>query len=161
MPFKGSFILGPFSVDEEGRLSPAREDVSPGFNVRWRARVVHARLVRSDGQFGYLFIHSHLGRVPSTASDPTTRAACLATLRGVLTSMPKAWAVRLRPDHQPRLEVRTTVALPITVTNLVTELTVFLLMLSPYLELMDSAGVEVVAESSVPEQSGAAANEGT
>ena len=37
---------------------------------------------------------------------------------------------------------RPSVTLPITVTNLVVELTLFLLVLSPYLDLMDEAGVE-------------------
>ena len=48
MPFKEPFILGPFSVDAEGRLSLSRQDVSPGFSVRWRGRVVHARLDQND-----------------------------------------------------------------------------------------------------------------
>src|SRR5580704_15017591 len=69
MPFKGSFLLGPFSVDAEGRLSPARQDISPGFSVRWRGRVVHALLVQADAPDGHLVIHSRLGRIPSTASD--------------------------------------------------------------------------------------------
>jgi hypothetical protein len=46
------------------------------------------------------------------------------------------------------LDLETIVSLPITVTNLVTELASFLLILSPYLDLMDSAGVEVVAAES-------------
>jgi hypothetical protein len=145
MPFRESFSLGPFSVDSEGRLSPADADVTPGFSVRWRSRVVHACLVRTDAQYGHMSIRSHLGRIPSTASDPAKRAACLAMVRTLSSSLPEAWAVRLFPDHQPRLEVQTTVALPITITNLVTELSLFLLRLSHYLDLMDSAGFQVIA----------------
>jgi hypothetical protein len=62
-------------------------------------------------------------------------------LRNVLGALPDTWTARLLPDHQSQLEVETVVALPITVTNLVTELTLFLLALSPYLELMDQAGL--------------------
>jgi hypothetical protein len=69
-------------------------------------------------------------------------------LRNLLTILPRTWTVRLLPDHQPQLDVETIVSLPITVTNLVTELALFLLILSPYLDLMDSAGVEVVAVES-------------
>jgi hypothetical protein len=58
--------------------------------------------------------------------------------------MPEAWSMRLLPDHQPRLEVDTIVNLPITVTNLMIQLTLFLLVLSPYLDLMDKAGVRIV-----------------
>lgn len=144
MPFKVPFTLGPFSVDSEGRLSPARQGVSPGFKVRWRGRVVHAKLVQNDSRDGHLHVQSNLGRIPSTASDPTTRAACFAMLRPLLPALPQTWNVRLLPDHQPQLEVETVVTLPITVTNLVTELTSFLLILSPYLDLLDQTGVTAV-----------------
>jgi hypothetical protein len=144
MPFKEPFILGPFSVDAEGRLSPARPGVSPGFSVRWRGRVVHARLEQNAAQGGRLHIRSSLGRIPSTASDPVTRAACFTMLRSLLSALPHAWCARLLPDHQPELEVETVVALPITVTNLVAELTLFLIILCPYLDLMDRAGVNLV-----------------
>jgi hypothetical protein len=66
-------------------------------------------------------------------------------LRNLLSALPEHWSARLLPDHQPQLEVETGVGLPITVTNLVTELTLFLLVLSPYLDLMDQAGVGLVA----------------
>jgi hypothetical protein len=145
MPFRESFILGPFSVDATGRLYPVRPDVSPSFSIRWRGRVVHARLVQNDARDGLLYIQSSLGRIPSTASDPATRAACFTMLRSLLSALPETWTARLLPDHQPQLEVETTVTLPITVTNLVTELASFLLLLSPYLDLMDQAGVGLVA----------------
>jgi hypothetical protein len=144
MLFREGFTLGPFAVDSEGRISPARLDVSPGFSVRWRGRVVHAQLAGSDSGDGRLHIQSSLGRIPSTASNPAARAACIAMLRNVLRALPPDWSVRLLPDHQPQLELETVIVLPITVTNLVTELTLFLLVLSPYLELMDQAGVSLV-----------------
>ena len=136
-------MLGPFSVDSEGRLSPAR-DLSPGFSIRWRGRVVHARLVQSKSQDGHLYVQSILGRIPSSASDPAARAACFAMLRRLLLCLPETWSIRLLPDHQPQLEVETVVGLPITVTNLVTELSLFLLALSPHLDLLDMTGVTAV-----------------
>jgi len=150
MPYKGSFALGPFSVDREGRLSLARRDVSPGFSVSWRGRTVHARLVQTDARDGHLFIQASLGRIPSTASDPQTRIACFTMLRTLLSALPKDWSVRLLPDHQPQLEVETVIILPITVSHLVTELTAFLLLLSPYLDFMDQAGVGLVATAPKP-----------
>ena len=150
MPFKEPFILGPFSVDSEGRLSPAREGVSPGFSVRWRGRVVHACLEQCAGHDGHLHIRSSLGRIPSTASDPVTRVGCFAMLRSLLRALPPDWTAGLLPDHQPQLEVETVVVLPITVTNLVAELTLFLIGLSPYLDLMDRAGVTLVASLPQP-----------
>ena len=145
MPLMQSFILGPFSVDENGRLSPAREGVSPGFSVRWRGRIVHAQLKQNPDLDGRLHLKSSLGRIPSTASDPAARATCLTTLKGLLGALPRNWSARLLPDHQQQLAVESTVMLPITVTNLVAELTLFLLTLSPYLDLMDRAGVTLVA----------------
>jgi hypothetical protein len=149
MPFKEPFILGPFSVDSEGRLAPARQDVAPGFSIRWRGRFVHARLLQSDQRDGRLYIQSSLGRMPSTASDPAVRVACFEMLRNLLSSLPEHWSASLLPDHQPQLEVETSVDLPITVINLVTELTLFLLVLSPYLDLMDQAGVGLVTTQPV------------
>jgi len=151
MAFNGSFNIGPFSVDPEGRLSLARPDVSPGFSIRWRGRVVHAHLVQNDARDVHLFIQSSLGRIPSTASDPATRVACFTMLQNLLSALPEDWSVRLLPDHQPQLEVETVITLPIAITNLVTELTTFLLRLSPYLDLMDQAGLGLVA--AVPEPS--------
>jgi hypothetical protein len=146
MPFNEPFVLGPFSIDADGRLSPTRQDVLPGFSVRWRGRTIHARLARNDtSEEGRLYIQSSLGRIPSTASDPATRVACFAMIRGLMPELPETWRVRLLPDHQPQLEAEAAVALPITVTNLVTELASFLLEVSPFLDLMDQAGVRVVA----------------
>ncbi len=144
MAFLEPFMLGPFSVDVDGGLTPARRDVPAGFSIRWHGRAVHARLVQDKDQEGHLSIQSSLGRIPSSASDPAIRAACLTMLQKLLNALPEGWKVRLLPDHQPRLEVETDVALPITVYNLVTEMTLFLLTLSPYLDLMDEAGVGLI-----------------
>ena len=150
-------MLGPFSVDPEGRLSPARPDLSPVFSVRWRGRTVHACLSQGTAPNtsldaplgeGHLRIRSILGRIPSTASGPAVREACLTLFRGLLTAVPETWTMRLLPDHRPQVEAALMVALPITVTGLVTELTAFLLDLAPYLDVMDDAGVSLVTEPS-------------
>ena len=144
-----TFALGPFLVEAGGRLRPARSDQPPGFRVRWRGRVVHA-VVASDGSGnGCLRIQTILGRIPSTAPEPSSRLASLRTLRGLAEALPDTWTIRLLPDYQPRLDVETEIELPITVTNLVTELTTFLLALSPYLDLMDQAGVQPVIQAEI------------
>jgi hypothetical protein len=71
-------------------------------------------------------------------------------LRSLLSALPPAWSARLLPDYQPELEVETLVSLPITVTNLVAELTSFLIILSAYLDLMDKAGLTPVASLAEP-----------
>jgi hypothetical protein len=145
MPIKAPFKLGPFSVDGEGRLSPADRGVAPGFSVRWRGRVVHARLEQCADRDGLLHIRSSLGRIPSSASDPAARVACFTVVRALLGALPRDWMGQLLPDHQPQLKVEAVVDLPITVTNLVVELALFLLILSPYLDLVDRVGFLPVA----------------
>ena len=147
-----TFTLGPFLVEAGGRLRPARSDQPPGFRVRWRGRVVHA-VVTSDGSDGTgngrLRIETILGRVPSTSPEPSSRLASLRTLRDLAEALPDTWTIRLLPDYQPRLDVETAIELPITVTNLVTELTTFLLDLSPYLDLMDQAGLQPASQTNI------------
>jgi hypothetical protein len=129
-------ILGPFAVDAEGRLAPARDDCSPGFSVRWRGRVVHARL--ADGS---LAMETVLGRVASSARDVTARTDGLKALRAMTRTLPAGWRLTLMADHRPRLETAAVLPMPVTVTRLVTELTAFLLELSPWLDWMDEVGV--------------------
>ena len=145
MPFEDRFILGPFAVDPSGRLSPAHPDLVPGFTVRWRGRVVHARLSAHGPEDGTLTIHSSLGRIPSTASGPAARVASFAALRRVLRRLPPAWRSRLHPDHRHSLEVEASIRLPVTAANLVTEVTAFLLDLAPVLDVLEQAGFAAVA----------------
>jgi hypothetical protein len=101
----------------------------------------------SDGR---LRLQAILGRVPSTASGDRTgaRPQSFASLRAVQRGLPRAWSVRLLPDHRALLEVEAGIALPITAIGLVTELTRFLLTLSPYLDLLEEGGVTGVTASS-------------
>ena len=142
MPFKEPFILGPFSVGADGRLSLAREDVSPRFSVRWRGRVVQASLSRGDDGAGQMRIHAGLGRILSTAAaDSEGRLASITAVRRLPRMVPPHWTVRLSPDHRSRLETVASVELPVTVGGLVTELAAFLLELDPYLDVLDEAHV--------------------
>ena len=62
------FVFGPFSVDSEGRLSPAHADLSPGFSVRWRGLTVHARLT------GAAPLVPETARIGSPSTFPTQTA---------------------------------------------------------------------------------------
>jgi hypothetical protein len=137
-PFTAPFSLGPFMVDAEGRLSPGPER-TPGFTVRWRERVLRARLEAPAG----LRMQMALGRVPSSASARagTLRPQSFALLRGLTRVLPGEWRVRLCADHSVLLETEAAVPLPITPTALVTEITCFLLAMAPYLDLLDEAGI--------------------
>lgn len=143
MPFDTPFMLGPFAVDAEGRLAPRDPEAMPAFLVRWRGRVVRARLRQAGPHRGRLVLSSVLGRVPSTgtAADAVPRANSFVAIRWVTRQVPDAWQLGLLPDHRLLLQAEAETALPITASALLTELTGFLLRLAPYLELLEEVGL--------------------
>ncbi len=142
MPIASPFELGPFAVDPAGRLTPRNPEAPPTFNVQWRGRIVRA-FVHPDGDHGKLVLHTFLGRVPSTAANAqtTVRQLSFALVRGLVGGAPPGWQIGLRPDHQLLLRATSAIPLPITAVALVTEITAFLLTLSPYLDLLDETGI--------------------
>jgi hypothetical protein len=148
MPFHAPFILGPFMVDAEGRLTPRDPEAPPAFIFRWRGRPVRVHIVRAqnlrpDESDGRLRLQATLGRVPSTAhgTQPALRPRSFSVMRELRRLVPPEWRVRLSPDHRALLEAEAEIALPITATGLLTEVTLFLLGLAPYLDLLDEAGI--------------------
>ena len=142
MPFDAPFILGPFAVDARGRLSPRGPAALPGFLFRWRGRVIRARFVQDDAGQGRLTLTAALGRVPSTAGagDPQTRPTSFQLLHLLPRVLPGRWRMVLLPDHRVRLEAEADI-LPVTATELLVELTRFLLEVAPYLDVLDEAGI--------------------
>ena len=124
---RGAFVPGPPGRFTGIQCPLARADrPRPSRAMRWpRWMSAYSVQFGANSKYGIRSGHTSLG--------------CLTMLRSLLSSLPPAWSARLLPDHQPQLEVETIVALPITVTNLVAELTLFLIVLSPYLDLMDRA----------------------
>jgi hypothetical protein len=147
MPFEAPFTLGPFLVDAEGRLSPRERDASPAFVFRWRRRVVRARLDQMDALNGQLILQATLAWVPSTAGagDETLRPKAFSLLRWLQTQIPPAWRLALLADHRVWLETCTRIALPVTAAGLLGDVTSFALDLAPYLDLMDEAGLILLA----------------
>lgn len=143
MPFDAPFMLGPFSVDAEGRLAPRDPEALPAFLFRWRSRVIRARLRSGLPEHGRLLLRSVLGRVPSTGDtiDPTPRTQSFVALHWLPGNLPPHWRMALLPDHRILLEAGVDVALPITASSLVAELTGFLLTLSPYLDVLEELGI--------------------
>ena len=144
-----AITLGPFTVDAEGGLSPTTPEHFPSFRVAWRGHVVRARL--ADSALGLVVT---LGRVPSTgrAESPreAPRRAAFATLRTLPDLLPPGWAVALTPDHRIAVEARIPLDLPTTAEILVGEITLFLLRLAPYLDLLaEGVGVEPLADAAV------------
>jgi hypothetical protein len=98
--------------------------------------------IQQGQQEGVLRINTAIGRVPSTATGDTgARREVFAAVRGLTAAVPQDWRLGLLPDHQVMLQVQRPIALPITATGLLTQITAFLLELAPYLELMDETGI--------------------
>ncbi|MGA3397987.1 MAG: hypothetical protein ABSC95_02105 [Acetobacteraceae bacterium] len=143
MPFDAPFMLGPFAVDSMGRLAPRGPNALPGFFFRWRGRLIRAKFEQTDPNRGRLVLQATLGRVPSTANphDSGLRPQSFQLLHLLPRALPGPWGVLLLPDHRVQLEADSPVTLPITATDLLAELTRFLLDLEPYLDLLDEAGI--------------------
>jgi hypothetical protein len=158
MPLDTPLTLGPFSVDHEGRLAPSTPDRFPAFRLRWRQQDVTARLASSEGDRGTLALATVLGRVPSTGPEqaPATaaREAAFATLRALPGTLPPGWRLALRPDHRITLEAQTELALPASAASLLTEVTLFLLRLGPYLDLLAEAPAFEAADLELAEPAG-------
>jgi len=143
--------LGPFRVDQRGLLSPADAESFPRFAVRWRDRLVQAHMRQpcaANAGHGILSLSSRVGRVPSTAG-PTPSAARRASLLDVLRQLPRllpaGWRLRLMPDHSVVVEAQTELVLPVSAIALVTEMSLFLLSLAPYLDVLDAEGIGAAA----------------
>ena len=153
MPFDAPFRLGPFLVDETGRLSPGAPDLFPSFSICWRDRVLHARLAQPPApgsERGSLGIEVLLGRVPSTAdgaTGPARREDAFAVLSGLPAVLPSGWRMALLADHRIRFELEVGLELPTSAVALVSEVTMLLLELAPYLDVLDEAGVAPVPRS--------------
>ena len=84
---------------------------------------------------------SHVCRRTADTPDDTVRPRSFALLHWLGRVAPQAWHVRLSADHRVWLEADTPIAMPITAAALITEITRFLLELTPYLDLLDETGL--------------------
>ena len=157
--------LGPFSIDDAGRIAPRAGADMPQFLFYWRDRRVSAQLLDQVGS-GQLILSACLGRVPSSADTggamgvatgaAERRTASFGNLRDFLDVLPGEWRVRLTPDHRVRLDTEMALAWPASAVELMAELTRFLLALAPYLDLLDEVDVlePVAAAPLTPEVGG-------
>ena len=144
--------LGPFIVDSRGMLSPSSKNTFPAFYVLWRKLVVRARLVQqsyTDGDNSAdLEFTARLGRIPSSAGVPalaSLRVGALQVLRRMPALTPPGWRLLLRADHSVEVTTKAEIVLPVSAISLVTEVTVFLLGLTPYLTVLEEEGVTSTA----------------
>jgi hypothetical protein len=143
MPFDAPFSLGPFVIDDAGRLSPDLGAV-PSFRLAWRGRAVQIAMRHAEeGARDVLRVTMALARIPSTAptGDMTARENAFALLRRLPAAMPDRWTVALSADHRIMLHAEAPIELPASAASLVTELTLFLLAVDPYLTALEEAGL--------------------
>ncbi len=145
--------LGPFRVDPVGRLHPNEPGSNPSFDFSWRRRRVHA-VMRGES----LSLVAVLGRVPSTGGAAKNgewripeRERVFSVLRFLQKSIPPGWQLRLLVDHRVRVDAEEPLEWPTTAAGLMISVTLFLLTLAPYLDLLDETGL-----SGIPLASGGA-----
>jgi hypothetical protein len=128
--------LGPFLVEDGGRLAFRSQETEPAFSFQWRNRWFQVRLAEKRLRFAV-----PVGRVPSTASGAGRREAGLALFRILPAALPQGWTLRLLPDHRVQLETEQPMAWPATVAALMTPVFALLMQAAPLLDLMDETGL--------------------
>ena len=138
-----SLTLGPFHVGADGALETTSDDLAPKFTCRWRNRTVPVKMLPGDQPDWRLQMRAPLTRMPSSAraSEGARRLASFALLRDLPATMPDGWRIGLAAAHRLVLEAERHAKLPLTATSLISEITMFLLALSPYLDVLDEAGL--------------------
>lgn len=118
--------------------------------MRWRGRLIRARMASMPDRSNSwaLDLSARIGRVPSTAGQaPDERARRRHEVLQVLRCLPELASPGLRlclaADHAVMVEARTDFCVPISAVTLVTKLAVFMMALSPYLDVLDEAGAGV------------------
>ncbi len=137
MPLDAAIPLGPFLVDRAGHLHLREPNLRPRIAFTWRGRSIVGRL-----QDGRLEIEAVLGRIPSTAEgSPERRAVLFALLRRLPAGLPQDWHARLLPDHRLVLKTSDRMPMPMRVSALVVAITSAVLVLAPYLDLVEECGL--------------------
>ena len=143
-----TLTLGPFRVGGDGALKPMVPGPAPKFTFRWRRRVIHARLLPSDDLDWRLELSAPLGRVPSSVGAPAVsrRSPSFTLMRALPATLPDGWRIGLAADHRVLLEAERHAGMPMTATALISEITLFLLTLAPYLDVLDETGLTLPSD---------------
>lgn len=127
-------MLGPFAVDDGGRITARAGAAPPAMRFAWRGHPCEARL-----EPGGLRLSALAGRIPSTAEPGADRPWTLRALREVPRELPADLRLRVTADHRLRLE-REEARPGETASALLAQMVRFALALDPYLERLDSVG---------------------
>ncbi len=134
----GVFPLGPFLVEESGKLTFRSPNQEAALSFAWHGRRFSARIVPGRIKFS-----SVIGHIPSSASGAHRRQSALTCMRALPPLLPPDWSVRLSPDHRVHVDVAETMEWPAHATDLMIPLLRFLLQLGPYLDLLDESELGV------------------
>jgi hypothetical protein len=130
----GAFPLGPFLVEESGKLTFRSPHQEAALSFVWHGRRFSARIVP-----GRIKLSSVIGHIPSSASGAHRRKPALMCLRELPPLLPAGWALRLSADHRVHVDVMEPMGWPAHATDLMLPLLRFLLQLGPYLDLLDES----------------------
>jgi hypothetical protein len=139
MPIDAPLALGPFCIDVMGRLSARLPDRDARFSFVWRNRLMQARLADT-----VLEMQAVVGRVPSTAALPTARQERMqifAFLPRLPALLPPEWRAFLAADHRLLMQTSLALATSPVITDLLAAMTMRLISLAPYLDVLEEAGV--------------------
>ncbi|MCS6855375.1 MAG: hypothetical protein NZ523_11575 [Elioraea sp.] len=136
-PFSSPVLgrLGPFEVGLDGALSPSGASGPVRFAFAWRGRRVQAEL----GPERRLRFSIRAARVPYTAEEAGRRRSALAAVFALRAGGEAKLSAVLSPAHELRLEWQETLEAT-TASRLVAAATRFVLLVRPYLELLEEEG---------------------
>lgn len=139
-PLPTPLRIGPFHVGLDGQLIPAGTHAPVRFSVRWRGRRIQAEL----GPSRRLRLSVLAARVPYSAEDAARRAGVLSAFLALRAAAAPALSAMLTAAHELRLE-QTTDLEATTASRLVTAVTLFVLLIDPYLDLVEERGATLLA----------------
>lgn len=157
MPSALRTMFGPFALARNGRFAPADPGAPPAFTIVWRKRLVTVEIgdrLASPGEPGTLVLEVALGQVPSTGVREMAdarlmlRAKLLSAMRVIPAFLPDGWSLRLMPDHTVLLRASRAIEFPVSISELLSEVALFVLALDPYLDVVEEEGL--AAPSTIP-----------
>lgn len=138
-PLPTTLHIGPFHVGLDGQLMPAGTEAPVRFHFRWRGRRIQAEL----GPLRRLHLSVLAARVPYSAEDAARRPAVLAAFLALRAAVAPSLSAVLTAAHELRLE-QTASLEATTASRLVTALTLFVLQVDPYFDLVEEAGATLL-----------------
>ncbi len=138
MPIDAPLTLGPFVIDGLGHIAPRLPEQRARFSFSFRARPLRALLSGNE-----LELEAVAGRVPSTgqAEAHRERSLIFGFLPRLPALLPPEWRVVLAPDHRLLMLSKILLAEPPVITDLLAAITLRLLALAPYLDVLEEAGI--------------------